>query len=106
MRIILSTQDICFLKQDFNLQQILTVNIWAVSFPLNPAFIICSKTMKKESMVYKRPKGIKKYINTKSYGLTQQVAKQHTVICSLLPFPVGWGRESRKKRQSKTHKLR
>ncbi|NXJ09969.1 PLCX1 protein, partial [Odontophorus gujanensis] len=31
-------------------------------------------------------------------GLTLQVAEHHTVICSLSPFPVGWGRESGKKR--------
>jgi len=28
--------------------------------------------------------------------LTQQVAQHHTVIHSLSPFPVGWGRESKK----------
>lgn len=37
---------------------------------------------------------------------TQEVAKHHAVVCSLPPFAVGWGRESEKTPQSRTHGLR
>lgn len=31
---------------------------------------------------------------TRCCGLAQQVAKHYTALCSLSPFPVGWGRKS------------
>ena len=46
------------------------------------------------------------YVHIHCCGLTQQVAEHHTVVHSLPLFPVGWGKESEKKKIKKERKNR